>query len=381
MHGHDLKLLIPAALDMTYLNVGTLGPTPGTALAAAAASELEWVQAGPGQEVHYLDAHAKVRSFAHRLERAMPGGVISMTQNNSESLLRVLWGLSWHSGDEVVITDHEHDAVVLSLSALMRRVDIRVRVVSVDSAEGLLDEMAHMVNPRTRLVIMSHVSYLTGWELPVAKVANLIASYPNCRLLVDGAQSLGNIVVEPSRLGADFYCFCGHKWMMAPPGWAALWVRSDRRDELGVRWPLKPRRVDPRILEKGPILEYSDGGDDLEYGTRCWPRISGWSVTWDYFEEEGFSQNAQYQRHVADEAREALRGIKGLQVMDPPDGLSATALMSVICHSMGSGLSDWLLKRNVVVKPQPLVQGVRISWAAFNTADDIESLVRACHSL
>ncbi len=381
MHGHDLKLLIPAALNTTYLNAGTLGPTPSTALAAAAAGELEWVQAGPGQDVHYLDARAKVRSFARRLEGAMPGGVVSMTQNNSESLLRVLWGLPWHSGDEIVITDHEHDAVILSLSALMRQFDVRVRVASVNGAQSLVDEVARLLNPKTRLVVMSHVSYLTGWELPVAKVADLIRSYPQCRLLVDGAQALGNIVVEPGRLGVDYYCFCGHKWMMAPAGWAALWVRSDRREELGVRWPEKPRSLDPRVLEKGPLLEYSDGGDDLEYGTRCWPRISGWSVTWDYFEEEGFLRNAQYQRRLADDAREALGGIKSLRVINPPEGLASTALMAVACHSLGSGLFEWLLKQGVVVKPQRLVQGIRVSWAAFNTVEDIESLVNACRKI
>ncbi len=376
MHGNDLKLLIPAALNSTYLNAGTLGPTPSTALAAAAASELEWVEAGPGMHLHYVDAKAKVRSFAQRIERRMPGGVVSITSNNSESLLRILWGTPFEEDDEIITTDQEHGAVVLALSSIMTRFGLRVRVAPASSSQGLAAEIAARINTHTRLVVMSHVSYLTGWELPVAEVASVVQSHTRCRLLVDGAQALGNIMVNPVELGADFYVFCGHKWMMAPAGWAGLWVRRSRREEIGTRWPLEPWPVDPAVLENGPLSEFSQAGDDLEYGTRCWPRISGWSITWDYFEEEGFEEHARYQMNLADQARERLGRINGLSVLNPVwDGTKATALMVITCRQIGSGLYEWLLQRNVVTKAQPVHGGIRISWASFNTSDDIEALV------
>ena len=307
MQGYDLKLLIPAALTATYLNAGTLGPTPSTALAAAAASELEWVESGPGLHTHYVNAKESVRGFARRVEERMPGGVVSLTENNSESILRVLWGLPWQPGDEVITTDHEHGAVVLALSSIMRRFDLKVKVARVESPEiGFMEQIRSMLGPRTRLVVMSHVSYLTGWSLPVAEVAELVHDWPRCRLLVDGAQALGNIVVNPNALGADYYVFCGHKWMMAPAGWAGLWIRRDRKNETATRWPLESYQMSVLDLEKGPFPDYSAGGEDLEFGTRCWPRVVGWSITWDYFEEEGFDSHAQYQRDLAQEARSRI---------------------------------------------------------------------------
>lgn len=379
MHGNDLKLLIPAALNVTYLNTGTLGPTPSTALAAATASELEWVESGPGQDSHYLNARHLVGRFAMRIEQAMPGGVVSITENNSQGILRILWGISFQAGDEIVTSSHEHDSVVMALSTLIRRFGVRVRVADVSA--GLVDQIARLMNDRTRLVVVSHVSYQTGWELPIADIAEVVRKFPACRLLVDGAQALGNIVVNPERIGADFYVFCGHKWMLAPAGWAGIWVRRERRDELFTRWPQKPDPVDPHLLEHGPLAESMANGADLEFGTRSWPRIAGWSVTWDYFEEEGFEMHQAYQRQLADRARATLDSLRGFSVLHPPTGLQPTALMTVACGTLGSGVYEHLLKRQVVAKPAPMGQGVRLAWAAFNTVDDLDCLVDALRDL
>lgn len=382
MYGYDLKLLIPAATNSTYLNAGTLGPTPSTALAAAAASELEWVEAGAGFHMHYLSAKGSVRRFAERVERAMPGGVVSIVENNSESLLRILWGTRFAPQDEIITTSHEHGAVVLLLSSIMRRFDVKVRVLDVDSTRGLLTQLQEAINERTRMVVMSHVSYLTGWELPVAACAEVVHKWPDCRLVVDGAQALGNVIVQPEALGADYYVFCGHKWMMAPAGWAGLWVSHKRRDELATRWPLEDYQMDVKQLEKGPFSSYSESGDSLEFGTRSWPRIAAWSITWDYFDEEGFMHHRDYQQSLANEARERLNRVEGLTVQDVPCGeYRSTALMAVTCHPIGSGLFDWLYERNVIAKASSSRHGIRLSFAAFNTAEDIERLVAGVQGL
>jgi L-cysteine/cystine lyase len=382
VHGYDLKLLIPAAMNKTYLNTGTLGPTPSTALAAATASELEWVEAGPGWHAHYANAKRGVRQFAERVEQRMPGGTVSITENNSQSLLRVFWGFQWSPDDEIIITDHEHGAVLQAVSSLMHQYGVKVRVVGVTGREGFVTQMRALMNDHTRLVVMSHVSYLTGWTLPVAQVAEVVSRHARCRLMVDGAQALGNIVVNPDKLGVDFYVFCGHKWMMAPAGWAGLWVRHGRLGEIGTRWPLEPEPLDPHLLERAPFSDYSPQGDGLEFGTRCWPRISGWSVTWDYFEEEGFDYHAQYQLTLADQARERLKSVAGLSVQDPPSGeYQPTSLMAVSCRQLGSGLSEWLWERDVVAKASQWCHGIRLSWASFNTEDDLDHLIEAMAGL
>ncbi|MCY0864398.1 MAG: aminotransferase class V-fold PLP-dependent enzyme [Sulfobacillus sp.] len=378
MYGHDLKLLIPAAMNRTYLNVGTLGPTPGTALAAATARELEWIESGPGQPQSYVEARSRIRQFAERIERAMPGGVVALTENNSTALLRVFWGIAFQPGDEVITTNHEHGAVVQALSSVMRRFDLKIRVVDVDAPTGVVHQIRQALSEKTRLVVVSHVSYLTGWELPIGSIAEVIQAWPQCRLLVDGAQALGNIMVDPAAIGADFYVFCGHKWMLAPAGWAGLWIRQDRQSELTTRWPLERVQAEVESLAHGPFDVYTMTGADWEYGTRPWPRITAWSIMWDYFEEEGFLHHALYQRSLAEEAQARLEAVPDLRLDKPPSSeFRQTALMTVQSQSFGSGLADILLRSRIVVKGEPRRQGIRISWAVFNTVDDLDQLIHA----
>lgn len=379
--GHDLKLLVPAALSHTYLNTGTLGPTPTSVLAATTAQELEWEEVGPGHVPFYLGAREEARKFARRLEQNFPGGTVSLTENNSAGILKVLWGIDFHPGDEIITTDQEHGAVLYAISAVARRFGLRIKVASLGHETGIVRAVKELLTPKTRLVILSHVSHVTGWELPVSAIAEEIGRFPRCRYLVDGAQALGNIVVDPSTTGADFYVFCGHKWMMAPAGWAGLWVRKGRLPDLFTAWAEEgPMHVDT-LTERpfDPDVEY---GTALEFGTRSWPRVIGWALTWDYYEEEGFLHQATYQRGLAEQARSRLQAIPDLALLQPPDPMMKnTALMTVISNSRGSSIAEQLWQKHVYVKPVPEQNAMRIAWALFNTEEDLEALVSAIDRL
>ena len=381
MFGKDLKLLVPAALSHTYLNTGTLGPTPATALAAAAAQELEWMEVGPGHVPFYLGAREEMRKFAQRLEQNFPGGTVTLTENNSAGILRVLWGMDFHAGDEIITSDQEHGAVLYALSAVARRFGLKVKIAGMTDDKGIVQAVRELLSSRTRLVVISHVSYMTGWEVPVADIAQEIRRYPRCRFLVDGAQALGNIVVNPELSGADFYVFCGHKWMMAPAGWAGLWVRHNRLKDLYTVWA-DEGALDPWALVEHPYAPQLQQGTALEFGSRCWPRVVGWAITWDYYEEEGFLHQALYQLGLADSAREQLSTMTGLRPIAPLDPMmNQTALMTVQSEPLGEGIAEALWHKNIFVKPVPEYRGMRISWALFNTEEDLENLVTAINTL
>ena len=381
MFGQDLKLLVPAALNHTYLNTGTLGPTPTTAFAAAAAQELEWEEVGPGHVPFYLGARDEMRKFASRLEQNFTGGTVTITENNSAGILRVLWGTDFKAGDEVITSDQEHGAVLYALSSVARRFGLVVKIASVTAAGGIVSEVRSLLTAKTRLVIISQVSYLTGWEIPVAAIAEEIRRYPACRFLVDGAQALGNIVVDPGSLGADYYVFCGHKWMMAPAGWAGLWVRKGRLEDLFTVWA-DEGELDARALSGHPYPPQLHRGSALEFGSRSWPRVVGWAITWDYYEEEGFPHQAAYQRDLANAARERIALLPGYHLVAPVDPMmKTTALMTVHSEAFGSAIAEKLWQKNVFVKPVDEYQGMRISWALFNTPDDLHQLIEALISL
>ncbi|POB10359.1 MAG: aminotransferase class V-fold PLP-dependent enzyme [Sulfobacillus thermosulfidooxidans] len=382
MFGEDLRLLIPAALRQTYLNTGTLGPTPTPASAAACAAEMEWEEMGPGHVPYYLSARDKARQFALRIEQTMPKGTVSLVHNNTEAIARVLWGLHWSAGDEIITTDHEHPAMIFALSSLIRQFGVKVKVLRVDSSVSLADQLEQRLSPRTKLLAVSHVSYLTGWQLPVESLARVMRQKPDARVLVDGAQALGNIAVDPLRTGADYYVFCGHKWMMAPVGWAGLWVRHTRLQELVTCWP-PDGDYDPHVLEREELWPVDHvTGQGLEYGSRDWLRVVGWSVTWDYFEEEGFAAHAIYQSGLALEAAREVALIPECEVVPcPRPEYRPTALMTIRSKRYGAGLAEKLWQRGIVVKPVNAYQGVRVSFALFNTSQDVHALMEGLRTI
>ncbi len=382
LYGHDLRLLIPAALQTTYLNTATLGPTPTPVSAASCAAEIKWEEMGPGHVPYYVEARDKARQFAKRIEESMPHGTVSLVENNSQGILRVLWGISWNTGDELVTTDHEHPALLFSIASLIRRFGITVKVLRADSEEPLPDQLRKCLSPRTKLVAVSHVSYLTGWQLPVEKLAVVIREYPQARLLIDGAQALGNITVNPFTTGADYYVVCGHKWMMAPPGWAGLWVKTTRLGELATLWPIDGRNFDAHELEEGIWPLELDNGQALEFGSRAWPRVVGWSITWDYFEEEGFPNQCRYQAMLAQELTHEISHISGIETVMPPTAdYRSSALVAIRCPKLGAGLADELWSRHIVVKPLPSYQGIRVALGVFNTPEDVDRLTETLSEL
>jgi len=135
---------------------------------------------------------------------------IAFTDNASHSVAIVTSGLSWEDGDEVLMSDEEHPALLLNFYYLQER-GVRVKrfPLHTDPAE-LRRAVEAALSPRTKLIALSHVTALTGMRIPVDVVAAL-GRERGVLTLVDGAQAVGEIAVDVSAIGCDFYVSNGHK--------------------------------------------------------------------------------------------------------------------------------------------------------------------------
>ena len=159
-----------------------------------------------------------------------PAGSIALTTATTDGCNIVLTGLGIGPDDEVVTTDSEHPGLfggLLASGASLRIASIRDRPTS--EALAALDEQ---ITERTRLVALSHVSWLTGAVLPLRELAQR-----GIPLLVDGAQAVGAIPVDVQELGCDFYTVSAQKWLLGPEATGALFVRPDRVGELRMTFP------------------------------------------------------------------------------------------------------------------------------------------------
>ncbi len=220
MDAAALRAEFPVLERVAYLNAGTDGPLPSRALEAAR-QELEREAADGRLHPHFErrgELSTALRSaYAARLG-ARPADV-ALTSCTSEGLATVVEGLPLEPGDEIVTSDQEHPGMLGALQAARDLRGVRVTVApfaKVHEAVGLA----------TRLVATSHVSWVGG-ELAPAELREL-----DVPVLLDGAQGVGAIPIDPAALGADAYAGAGQKWLCGPDGTGMLFVSESLRERV-----------------------------------------------------------------------------------------------------------------------------------------------------
>jgi selenocysteine lyase/cysteine desulfurase len=163
---------------------------------------------------------------------------IAITRNACESLETVLFGFDLRPGDEVITTNQDYLRTLAALRQRERRDGIVVRALSFPvpppSAADLVDRFRRAITPRTRVLLVSHMSFLTGQIFPVADICRM-GREAGIEVVVDGAHALAQLPFRRDDLGCDYYGATLHKWVMAPHGTGMLYVRREKIERL---WPL-----------------------------------------------------------------------------------------------------------------------------------------------
>jgi selenocysteine lyase/cysteine desulfurase len=178
------------------------------------------------QEV-FEEARKKVANSVN----AEPGEIV-LGENTTVGINIVANGIDWKPGDNVILSSHEHPGNRLTWYNIADRYGVNLKYlrISNDPSE-MLGELKTLIDETTRLISISHVSRRTGVRVPAKEMCR-IAHAKDVPVLLDGAQSFGAIPIDVHDLNCDFYSFCGHKYIMAPQGTGALYIRKDRIDWL-----------------------------------------------------------------------------------------------------------------------------------------------------
>jgi selenocysteine lyase/cysteine desulfurase len=224
---HALRAQFPVLARIAYLNAGTNGPVPQRALDAACESLRGQTERGRGGKAFieaFLDEADALRGRVAGL-LGCDHGELALTRSTTDGVNAVLAAIDLRRGDEVLTSAEEHPGVLAPLAVLRERVGIRVR-------SAPFAELPGEVRPSTRLVVCSHVSWLTGRVMDTAALAA-----GGAPLLLDGAQGLGAVQVDVRALGCDFYAASGQKWLCGPNGIGYLYARAELVADLPAPWP------------------------------------------------------------------------------------------------------------------------------------------------
>jgi isopenicillin-N epimerase len=230
-HGRSTWTLDPG---VTYLNHGSFGPSPDVVRRARErySEELErqpmdfFVRRMEG----YLDAAA---ARLGKFIGASPGN-LAFVPNATCAMNVVAGSIELEAGDEVLVTDQEYGAVTRLWGRRCAAVGARTVLASLPSpptADGIVAAVVERITPRTKLIVVSHVTSQTATVFPVEAICR--AAKERCvPVCIDGPHALAMRPLALDALGCDFYCASCHKWLSAPFGSGFLYAAPHRKSML-----------------------------------------------------------------------------------------------------------------------------------------------------
>ena len=329
----------------------------------------------------YEGARAKMARF---LNAAEPAEVV-FTRNATEGINLVAQTFGRQRvtvGDEVVISAMEHHSNIVPWQLLCEEKGAQLRVVPIsDSGELMLDELASMLGPRTKIVSIVHMSNSLGTINPVRRVVEL-AHAQGVPVLLDGSQAAYHMPVDVQALECDFYVVTGHK-LYGPTGIGALY---GRRSWLEAMPPYQGGgdMISSVTFER---TTYNEVPHKFEAGTPHIAGVVGLGAAVDFIESVGFSAIVEHERQLLAYATAALEAVPGLRLIGTaPEKASILSFVldGVHAHDVGTVVDT----QGVAIRTghhctQPVMErfGVpataRASLAMYNTTTEIDQLVTA----
>jgi len=340
--------------------------------------------------VHYLSqkatsayegAREKVRRFINAREarecifvRGVTEGVNLVMHGYGRKFVR--------EGDEIVVSEMEHHSNLVPWQMLCEEKGARLRVIPMnDAGELVLDEFDALLNERTKLVCVGHVSNSLGTVNPVKEIVAR-AHKAGVPVLVDGAQGAPHLKVDVQDLDCDFYAISGHK-MFAPTGSGVLYGKAELLEKMNP------------FLGGGSMIRtvtferstYAAIPDKFEAGTPAIASAIGLGAAIDYLnglDREAAHAHEQELLAYATEKLSAVEGVRVIGTAREKASVLGFVMDEIHPHDVGTILDQ----EGIAIRAghhcaQPVMQhfGVpataRASFAFYNTKEEADALVAA----
>jgi len=264
---------------------------------------------------------AESRAACARLLGIANPGQLVFTSNGTTSLNLAIHGLL-KPGDHVVTTVCEHNSVLRPLHHQFEKNGVRVTYVGCDEA-GFVGAapVAEATSPKTRLVVVSHASNVTGAIQPIAEFAR-ITHDADATLLVDAAQTAGCVPIDIEELGIDLLACGGHKGLLGPLGTGLLYIRPGLDEQL--RTYIQGGTGTDSFSESQP----DPMPEKFESGNLNVPAIAGLGVAARFLEEKNVSAVQLHHQQLTRQLLDGLAAIPGIRVVGPSADQPRVAVVS-----------------------------------------------------
>ena len=375
-----LRAQLPAVQTTGYFNTGSNGPIPIVAYEAAevtARRELDQGRIVPGASVENRERNRRFAAMAAAIFGA-DADEIALTHSATEGLGTALMGMAWSAGDEVITTSEEHPGLMLPLALLARRFGVVTRYADIgDGSSGVVEALASRITSRTRVIAVSHVLWSTGAVLPLREISDLARRH-ELMVVVDGAQSAGQVPVDLHAMGIDAYAMAGQKWLCGPEATGLLFVRRDRFADIA------PTYARYGQFEPSGYFIPAEGARRYEIGEFYSPAIAAQEAALRWLRDEvGFDWAYDRIAALGAEFRRRLTSIDGVSVVTPSEPMAGLVNFRI------AGLSPQevtarLYERGYTIRYveiAPCTVSARASVGWWNTEEEVAGLAAAIAEL
>ncbi len=357
--------------SLTNLNNGGVSPAPAF-VQDAMEEHLEFSNKAPAYTMwRVLEPRREtVRQLMARQWDVDPEE-IALTRNASEGLQICQFGLDLEPGDEVLTTTQDYPRMITTFKQRERRDGIVLKQFVIptpcEDPDEIVRRFEENITPRTRLILVSHMIFLTGQILPVREVTALGRRH-GIPVIVDGAHALAHFDFTLAEIDCDYYATSLHKWLFAPHGTGLLYVRRDRIEGL---WPL---------------MAAAEGKDDdirkfEEIGTH--PAANTLAIAEALTFHQGIGGKRKEERlvHLRDYwARRLLEHDRARLHTSLAPGFACCIANVEIEGIDPSDLTDWIWQEHsilVVGIEHDEFRGIRVSPSVYTTHDELDRFCEA----
>ena len=353
----EARAQFPVLERLAYMNAGTNGPLARSTAEAMAEQERADLKLGRGGSAYFereLELRDRVRAKLAAAVGAPPES-LSLATSTTNGCNIVLAGLDLRPEDEVLTTDGEHFGLLGAVATSPAQVRVaEVRDLTPDES---FDVLHAAVTPKTRLIALSHVCWVTGNRFPIAELREATG----LPVLADGAQSAGAIAVEATEV--DFYAFSCQKWLCGPDSMGGLVVRDPESLTVAA-----PSYLSQQGYEPTGAFTPRDGAARFDPGWTPPPSLAGLDAALDLAPEGRFERGAEN----AARCRELI--VERFEVLTHP---GQGTLVTFRVDGDTAELVRRLYAEGVVVRDIPGHGLLRVSCGWWNSDEDVDRLLGA----
>ncbi|MFD2631100.1 aminotransferase class V-fold PLP-dependent enzyme [Idiomarina piscisalsi] len=335
---------------------------------------------------HYLSDEATRRYEAARQTvakyiNANRNEEVIWTSGTTEGINLVANGVAQRlkAGDEVMVTEMEHHADLVTWQQACKRSGATLKVVPIhDNGELNVDAFHELLSDNTAFVAMPHVSNALGTVNPI-KELTAAAKSKGALVLIDGAQGVAHGAIDVQDIGCDFYAFSGHK-VFGPTGIGVLWGRFDVLND----WPVWLVGGEMIATVSYQDATWGELPNRLEAGTPNIAGVIGLAAALDWIQQYDAEEIRAHEQALLARATELAKQTEGLRIIgDAPNKIGVLSFVLEGAHPADIGFL--LDKQGIAIRTgdhcaQPLMKRLnvpgtaRASFTIYNTLDEVDQL-------